>query len=213
MSHRFPNAFPLSVLLALALSGCATLGALQGAGQPLDAYEIRATGSAAVAAGRMLARDLVVETPDVSGALATDRILIRPQPLEARYLPGARWTEPAAQMVQSVLVRGLEATGGLRHVGRRPLGAAGDYALLTELTDLQAEIPASGAAPLARVRLSARLVREVDARIVATRVFEATAPAASDSAGDVVRALDAAMASVMAELSAWTLTRLGRGGA
>lgn len=213
MSHRFPNSFPLFVLLAFVLSGCATLGALQDAGQPLDAYEIRPSFSGPEASGRPLAGDLVVETPVVSGALATDRILIRPRPLEARYLPGARWTDPAPEMVQSVLVRGLAATGGLRYVGRRPLGTSGDYALLTEMTDFQAEIPAPGAAPLARVRLSARLVREADARIVAARVFEATALAGSDSAGDVVRALDAAMASLMPELSAWLLGRLGQGGA
>ncbi len=194
-----------SVLL---VSGCSALGALDEASRPLAAYDLQAAGAGPVARGGASAGELVVESPVVGGALDTDRILIRPDPLEARYLPGARWTDPTAAMVQTLMVRRLDATGGFRHVGRRPLGSAGDYALLSELTDLQAEAFDDAGTVTAHIRLDAKLLREDDARILAGRVFEASVPAGSTEAADVVSALDRAMSMILDDLSRWLMQRL-----
>jgi cholesterol transport system auxiliary component len=135
---------PLRALLAAlalsALTGCG--GLLGGATTPLEAFDLRAPQVARAA--RTTGRSLVVEIPGAGGALNTDRIMIRPNPLQAQYLPGVRWTEDAPVLVQTVLLRAFEDTGALRYVGRRPLGGLGDMALVSELTDLQAEVRADG---------------------------------------------------------------------
>jgi cholesterol transport system auxiliary component len=188
------------------LSGCGTL--LGGATTPLDAFDLRAPQVASVA--RATGRSLVVEIPDAGGALDTDRIMIRPNPLQAQYLPGARWTDEAPQMLQTILLRALEDTNALRYVGRRPLGGLGDIALVSELTDLQAEVGPEDAV-VARMRITARMVRESDSEVLSSRSFQARVPIASTETMDVVQGLNAASDVVIGEMVDWVLRQIGSG--
>lgn len=200
-----------TLLLSLAglagLSGCGALGSF-GGGPPLDAYELRPPAAAPVAR-RSLGRDLVVDTPETVGALDTDRILIRPNPLQAQYLPGARWTVSAPVMVQTLMVRTLQDSNAFRHVGRRPLGSRADFVLVSELTDFQAEVVPGAPGPRIRVRLIARLLREEDISVLAGRSFQTTADAASVAGFDVVTAFNAATDALTADLAGWVLGRVG----
>jgi len=193
-----------------ALPGCGALAALGGATEVLDAYELRPPQTGPVATGTV-ARSLIVETPSAAGAIDTDRILIRPHPLQAQYLPRARWTETAPVMVQTLLLRTLEDAGGLRFVGRRPLAGAGDFALVSELTAFQADVPGApeGAAAAVSVRLLARLVREADAAVLSTRAFSAAAPVPRLETLAVVEAFDIALSQVLAETARWALSGVG----
>ena len=196
----------LMLSAALALGGCAALGL--GGGPPLEAFELRAPQTVPVAR-RSLARDLVVEVPEAGAALDIDRILVRPNPFQAQYLPGARWTAPAPAMLQTLMLRSLEEAGAFRFVGRRPLGPGADFALVSEVTDFQAELREGQPGALIRVRMTARLVREADASVLASRSFTAMAESGSLETLTVVQAFNAATDAVMAELSGWVLGRLG----
>ncbi|MFD1912807.1 ABC-type transport auxiliary lipoprotein family protein [Halodurantibacterium flavum] len=189
------------------LPGCAAISALSGS-DPLDVYDLRPAPSLGVASARPT-RDLVIEEPTTRGALATDRILIRPNPLQAQYLPDGRWSDETPALVQTQLVRAFEDTGALRYVGRRPLGLSGDYALLSEITDFQAELQPDGRSALVRIRLSARLVREADTGILGARVFEATALSASTDTLNIVSAFDTAAAALVPQIAAWGLGAMG----
>jgi cholesterol transport system auxiliary component len=202
-----PAAF--AALAALMLSGCGALTALGEATTPLDAYELRAPAEGPVARGRPLARDLIVELPTTSGALDTDRILIRPHPLQAQYLPRSRWSDPTPLMLQTLMLRSLENTGALRYVARRPLGAAGDFALISEITDFQAELDENGDSATIRLRLNARIVRESDAAIIASRSFAASAASASLDTLVLVEGFDAALAVLLQDLAGWVMASLG----
>ncbi|ATX65990.1 ABC-type transport auxiliary lipoprotein family protein [Roseinatronobacter bogoriensis] len=189
------------------LSGCGALSAIGDATTPLDAYELRAP--ALPQAGRMLARALSVELPTSSGALETDRILIKPNPVQSLYLPGARWSDQAPAMFQTVMLRAFEDTGALSYVGRRPLGGSGDFALISEITDFQAELSEDGNSAIARIRLTARMVRESDARVMARRSFQALAPAPSTETLDIVQAFNVASDEVLGDLVRWGLEVIG----
>lgn len=196
-------------LLTLPLAGCAAVSAIGDAATPLDAFDLRLPpGTGPRAAGGPLGRALIVEVPEVAGALDTDRILIRPTPLQAQYLPGVRWSDSVALMMQTLLLRNIEDSGAVRYVGRRPLGAGGDFALMGNLTDFQAEMDVADNV-LVRIRLNARLVREDDAIVVASRVFEAVQPAASPDAQPLVEAFNAAAARLVPEASVWALRAIG----
>ena len=195
--------FAATLVLTAALGGCAGLGG----GPALDAFELRAPSDAPVAA-RTLAREVVVEVPEAGPGLDLDRIMVRPNPLQAQYLPGARWIGNAPVMVQGLMVRTLQDANAFRYVGRRPLGPGADFALVSELTDFQAE--QLGEAAQVRLRLIARLVREEDARVIASRTFQTTAPVSADLATmAVVEGFDTATAALLREVSAWVLTQLG----
>lgn len=189
------------------LSGCGALSALGDAATPLDAYELRAPNLPQ--AGRMLSRGLSIEPPTTSGALDTDRILIRPNPVQSLYLPGVRWSDEAPLMFRTVMLRAFEDTGGLAYVGRRPLGGTGDIALISEITDFQAELAADGETVLTRIRLVARMVREADARVLGRRSFQAVSPAASTEALDIVQAFNLASDAVLDELVRWGMGVFG----
>jgi cholesterol transport system auxiliary component len=198
----------LVALSALLLGGCAALTSISDATTPLQAYGLRAPADPVDVRGS-LRRDLVIEVPAAGGALDTDRILIRPDPLRAAYLPQARWTDTAPVMLQGLMLRAFEDTGALRYVGRRPIGGTSDYLLLSELTDLQAELGPDGETVTARLRLTARLVREADAVILGSHTVETTAPAASTEATEVVAAFDVATRAALRDLTSWALRRMG----
>jgi ABC-type uncharacterized transport system auxiliary subunit len=61
------------------------------------------------------------------------------------------------------------------------------------------------------VRMTATLLRDIDRRVVATRSFEHRAAAPNDDALTVVRAFDAAMTPLLADLTSWTLAVVGGG--
>jgi cholesterol transport system auxiliary component len=199
----------LIVLLA-ALSGCSALGALGDATTPLDVYDLRAPEGAPVARGGPLSREVIVEVPTTSGVLNTDRIMIRPDALQAQYLPDARWGDEVPVMIQTLMLRALENTGGLRYVGRRPLAGSGDFAIVTELMDFQAEVANGSDGAIVVIRLTSRIVRESDARVVASQTFSTRAVAASTDTADVVAAFDEASDQLLIAFADWTFAALGR---
>ncbi len=190
------------------LAGCGTLTALGDATTPLDVYELNAPAEGPQARGRPAARDLIVEQPTARGALDTDRIMIRPNPLQAQYLPRARWGETTPLMMQTLLVRSIEDTNAFRYVGRRPLGGAGDFALVSDVTDFHAELSEANDSVTIRLRMTVRLVREEDARILAGRSFTADARVESTDTLDVVTGFDAAVQPLLRDVTEWVLSTL-----
>ncbi len=197
----------LSVLaIPLLLSGCGALSSLSDASREMDAYTLSpAQGTSEAASG---SRHLVVELPTSTGAIGTDRILIKPVPYQAQYLPDGRWSEAAPVLVQNLLVASFQNIGGFRLVGRTGAGLMPDYTLMTELQEFQAE-PASPDAKgfTVQVTVLVTLIRESDRRIVASRKIEATSSVASDETRDLVAGFDRAMQTVLAETVLWTRSR------
>lgn len=197
------------LLVLLMVSGCGVLSSISDASKSLEVYELRVPSSVPVARGGPIGRNVTVELPTTSGALETERIMIRPSPLQAQYLPGVRWSDPAPVMVQTLMLRTFEATGGLRYVGRTPLGLSGDYAVVSELVDFHAVLEPDGKTATVRLTLIARLVREQDASIIATRRFTASAKTGSTETPTLVKGFDAASAILLTDLANWLLGALG----
>lgn len=201
-------------LVALGLVGslasCAAISAVSDATTPLDVYELRAPSSIQASARRSLQRDVIVELPTTGGSLDTDRIMIRPDALQAQYLPDVRWSEPTPVMVQTLMLRTIEATGAVRYVARKPLGAGGDFAIVTEVVDFQAETMDDEEGATVRIRLIVRVVRESDARIIASRTFDTTAEATSTETQVLAETFNTASDAVFTEFASW-LTGILRG--
>ncbi|MCI5112537.1 MAG: ABC-type transport auxiliary lipoprotein family protein [Marivita sp.] len=193
----------LAVMAMALLSGCAAISAVSDAATPLDVFELRAPDSIAATSARPRAIDVIVEIPTTSGALATDRIMIRPNALQAQYLPEVRWSEPTPVMVQTLMLRSIEAMGAVRYVGRKPLGVSGDFALVTEVIDFQADVVPGTDTANVQITLLVRVVRERDASIVASRRFTASALSPTTETLAVIDAFSAASDQVFADFAAW----------
>lgn len=188
----------LPLLFALVLSACS---AVSQASAPLDTYTLQPLP---VTQARMGSRHLVVEKPTVSGALATDRILIKPNALQAQYLPKGRWVDPVPELVQTLLVTSLQNSGGFRLVGRDDAGLTPDYVALVEVTDFQAEAPQAGNTQTpVHVGLTLSLLNAHDNRLMATHRFEVTEMAASPQTLTLVAAFDLATRQVLAQTVSW----------
>lgn len=195
-----------NALLYLALSllsGCGALSAISDASAKFDAYTLSPAVTTSTAAPG--SRHLVVELPTSAGALATDRILIKPIPFQAQYLPDGRWSEPAPALVQTLLVASFQNLGGFRLVGRTGAGLMPDYTLMTELQDFQAEPAGPATAPIT-IRISAMmtLIRETDRSIVASRRFATTATVMTDDSLALVEGFDGALQTILQEVVKWT---------
>ena len=194
--------FVALMIAASSLSGCGALSSLSKAGAELDAYTLSpAIGSGTSQRGR---GHLIVELPTSAGALATDRILIKPVPYQAQYLPGGRWIEPAPALLQTLLVASFQNVGGFDLVGRTANGLNPDYTLMTEVMDFQVEPSMPKANQfVVRITLMMTLIRESDRRIVASRRFSTSGTAASDDTQVLVSAFDRALQRVLEEIVGW----------
>lgn len=192
----------LALSVFAALPGCGALSAVSTASDPLDTYTLSPLrGAPSETGGR---GHLVVELPTSGGELASDRILIKVSSRQAEYLPGARWSEPAPAMVQTLLVSSLLSRGGLRLISRDGAGLNPDFTLMTEIIAFQAElfgVPPESAQ--VHVSLQATLIRESDREIAGTRRFDSLHAVSPDTTVALVAGLDDAMQRVLSEAVAW----------
>jgi len=191
-------------LAATAFSGCTALGVLDRAAVPLDVYELRAPDAAPVARGQQ-GIHFIVEVPSAGGAIDTDRILIRPAPSQVTYLPEGRWSEAAPVMLQTAMMETFLRANAFRFVGRRPLGAAGDVALVSNLTDFGAEVVPGTDGAVVEMTLIARLVREDDAEVVASRTFTRAVTVPGTSTPAIIAGFEAVSDAVLSDLAGWVL--------
>lgn len=195
-----------AALLALGLlSGCGALSALQGEPER-DVFELRPP-AAVTGCGRASISDLIIEPPKARSTLDSNRIMIRPSPLQTQYLPDSQWGDTVPDTVQRLLVQSLGATGSFGYVGRAPLGLAGDRALISEIEDFNAELTPDGV--VVRLTVGAQMVSELEADIVSRGRFAVVVPAGSTRTADLIPAFDAAARQLVAQMTEWGLRASG----
>ncbi|HAK61774.1 MAG TPA: hypothetical protein DCO82_00895 [Alphaproteobacteria bacterium] len=154
-------------------------------------------------------KQLLVEEPSAARGLNSDRIALRPSPIEIKYFAGVRWADRAPHMVQVLLVESFENTGRITPVGRQSIGLRPDYSLKSDLREFQAEYFQDGS-PKIHVRLNTKLVKMPEARIVASRTFDQIEPASGTDTTAIVQSFDETLGKVMRQAAQWTLREINR---
>lgn len=205
MTPRFRRLLPATLLLmGAALSGCTTFSSLNSAARNLDAYELHPLPSQGTV--RPGGRTVFVADPSVTGALGSERIVIKPTPLQVAFLPDGRWVEATPQMVRNLLARSLSNSGRLGLVSTNAVGPLPDYTVMTDLETFQAEVGSpSGAPARVIVTMTISVARDVDGRLVAARRFSQAADATGKDADEIAHAFDAAMSVILREATPWTV--------
>ncbi len=194
------------LVLTMTLPGCAAVSALSG--EPdRDVFELRPPSDVPLKCGRGRRAELVIEPPKTRGTLDTDRIMIRPNELQTEYLPDARWGDTVPVTLQTLLVRSFGIYDVWTHVGRAPLGVAGDYAIISEITDFNAEVAGAGA--IVKLSVDAQMVRESDASVVSRGRFVAQSEAPSTKTSDLIPAFDRAGQDLVTQMTGWGLKAVG----
>lgn len=182
-----------------ALGGCSALSSINSAASPLDTYDL--TPAPGRTTGRGSGRTLLVTLPEAAAAIASDRIMVKPDPVAITYLPDARWADTLPAVMQSLLIRSIAGTGRMGYVGPSEGGPVPDLALLTRIDAFQVAI--AGEAVMVSVDISLTLLRDRDQRVLKTRVFANQLPAASDEPADVVAAFQTILDALLPEMANW----------
>ena len=197
MMHRIRFLLPGVLVL---LTACSALG---GKHTPFAVYSPQLELPAQSAAAASISWQLLVDTPRTSAALDTNHIAVMPSAGLIEVYPAARWRDPAPILLRGLIVMAFDNDGRIAGVSAADAGLSGDYALSLELRGFQVEM--AGPDAQAAVRLTAKLFDHASNRIVATRPFDAIAPAASNEVGDAVKAFEQALDVMLPSLVAWTI--------
>ena len=180
--------------LALALSAC-TGSLLQSDAEAPETFRLH--GPALTDSGGRLPLALAVARPRAAAALDTDRVAVVRTDSRFDYYSGVRWSEPAPQMLQQLLVKAFSADGRFAAVVAAPSRVPADLLLDVELRRFEADYPAEGAVPEVRVEMLVTLIEARPARRVASFIAVGAATAAENRRAAVVAAFEAAAAQAV----------------
>ncbi len=173
-------------------------GALAGCGSdPLATYDLTAPRSGLSA--QPVRASLVVSAPEAVAPLDSDRIMVRAGAEGVTLLKGAQWSDRLPALVHSRLIQTFENGRSIRSVSRPGDRVAADFNLVSEIRRFEIDAQSRSAV----VEISAKIVREQGGRVVAGRVFEASAPADVIEGPSAVAALDEAMGRALRDIAAW----------
>ncbi|MEO8011626.1 MAG: ABC-type transport auxiliary lipoprotein family protein [Dokdonella sp.] len=190
----------IAIALVALLSACAALGGKQ---TPFAIYSPRLAPAAVTASTASVSWQLLVESPRASDALDSTRIAVMSAPGVLEVFPAARWRDPAPRLLRSLIVQAFDESGRIVGVSGSTSGLSADYTLAIELRDFQAEV--DGDALSAVIRLHAKLFDPRANRIVATRRFDVSTPAAGNDVAAAVNAFEQALDELLPQLVDWTL--------
>ncbi|MDH3233894.1 MAG: ABC-type transport auxiliary lipoprotein family protein [Alphaproteobacteria bacterium] len=168
---------------------------------------------------------LVVEPPIAAAGLSSARIALKRHHLRIEYYAQAAWTDTTPTMIQTLIIESFENSKKIVSVGRTSAGLRSDFVLQTSLREFQAEYGNRGltkkarketenknaVGPVVRVSINAKLVKMPERTIIASRTFQHTVIAASNSMEEIVAAFDDALGKALKRIVRWTLVQGHRG--
>jgi cholesterol transport system auxiliary component len=141
---------------------------------------------------------LGVPRPRAAPSLDTDRIAVVQPDSRFDYIKGVRWSEPAPQMVQQLLVRALVDDGRFETVVASPSRVPADLVLDVELRRFESVYESGAASPRVVVEMQVTLVDALKSRRLGSLVATAKADADADRQAGVLAAFERATAEAIA---------------
>lgn len=147
---------------------------------------------------------LSLSAPNAARMIDSLRIAVRPSGDEIQVYKGAAWAKLPSSMIEDALLRTLEDSGKIAAVARQGSGIGADYKLVLDLRRFESDY-AGNALPSAVIEINAKLFHNADQKVVASRTFLQSTPAASAEVRDVVAAFERSLATSTHEIAGWTL--------
>ena len=204
----------LLVALAAATSLAACSGLLNSNQPPEQVYYLRAPAAATPATPHAASDAASVRVghpvPD-PGLESTHIMLVQPDHRMSFY-SGARWPGPVTDVLESLIVQTLRASGQWSSVEESISPFPSDYLLQTTVRRFEADYSA-GAVPDVYVVLDCIIGRREGRDVLATFVVTGKASASANRLGDVVTAFEQATAQALEALGQQALTAVRNAGA
>lgn len=200
----------IATLLAAACLCTACVGsALRSDADAPDRYRLQ--DPAAEPGGASLPVAIAVARPRAPSSLDTDRIAITKPGHGFDYLAGARWADPAPQMLQQLLVGALAGDAHFATAVAAPSRVPADLLLDVELSRFEAAYPDVNAPPVIEVEFGVNLVdARRGQRMASFRVAASVAAARNDRAAVVAafqQATDQAVRDAASRIAAGAMPK------
>jgi cholesterol transport system auxiliary component len=202
-----------AALLCLLLSACGSL--LQSNAKPEQTYYLRpptAAGAATAtsttggeaAAAPMPGMSLRVGHPVAGPGLETAHIMLVQGNHRMNFYTGSRWAAAGPELMESLAVETLRASGAWSLVQDSSSPFPTDYMLGITIERFEADYTAGGPAPVVYVVLHCTLGRREGREVIATFSASGEAPAAENRLSMVVAAFETATGTALTALSQQT---------
>ncbi len=145
---------------------------------------------------------LVVAEPKAPRALDTEHMIVREADGAISYVPGAQWSDRVPALLQTSLIKAIEAKG--TSVSREGSGVLADRLLASDMTSFNL-VPGSPAK--VELALTMRLIDAREGKLIASRSFYADADIGSFEGRDVVAGFNTVASTLMPAIAQWALAR------
>lgn len=189
----------LATCMGLFLSGCA--GLLHSDARPEETYYLSARAASLTEAAQNAAVSLRVGRPVAAPGLDSPHIMLVQADHRMNFYTGSRWVAPVTEVVESLAVQTLRASGAWTSVEDSGSPFPSDYLLAIDLRRFEADYTAGGALPVVHVALECIVGRREGRDVVATFVAAGDAPAAANRMSEVVAAFEQASTAAMEVLA------------
>jgi ABC-type uncharacterized transport system auxiliary subunit len=190
---------------ALALTACS--GVFESKLVAPQAYVLRLPPATAPAAAAN-AGSVLMQRPEAGPGLDSDRIALLRSDRRFDFYAASRWAAPAPDLIESVMLDALRATGSFSAVFDDAAQYAPDYNLRCGLRRFEADYTSGGRVPTVHVALDCTLGRRRDRELLASFTAQGSSVAGEDRLNEVVAAFEAATATAMKELGRATAEAL-----
>jgi ABC-type uncharacterized transport system auxiliary subunit len=180
------------MMLAIVAAGC-------GAPRPVKYYVIDATPAAASSTPARIPVVLLVSRFTASHLYRDDRLIYGSGPVQLGTYEYHRWAEPPADMVQSLLIADLRASGQYHSVSRVSSSARGDYIVRGHLLAMYG---VDKPELVARFSLQLELFDPASRATVWTQTYTHDEPVQGKTVANIVEALDRNISAGLQQLSA-----------
>jgi len=199
---------------ALVLGGCS--GLLHSSARPEQTYYLRAPATAGTAApgsgatgsdaaaSHATGVSLRVGHPVADPGLDSPRIMLVQADHRMNFYSGSRWAAPAPELIESLAVQTLSASGDWSSVESSGSPFPSDYLLQIALRRFEADYTSGGSAPVVHVLLDCIVGRREGRDVIAIFVAQGDAAAASNRLSAVVGAFEQASGAALEALGRQT---------
>lgn len=172
--------------------------------EPADVYRLPSAQSSLPASQNVaLPWSLRLAKPQASEALNSPNIAVLPQGDLISSYKASRWSDPAPTLLRNRLFDGFQREGQVSLLSTDDSNLQADFELGGQLQAFQTEY--RGSAVEVVVRLDARLVRDADQRIIASRRFEVRQPLGDSKIPAVVAGFGQASDMLTSQVIGWTV--------
>jgi ABC-type uncharacterized transport system auxiliary subunit len=205
-----PRALPL---LCLCLAGCS--GLFQSKAKPEQTYYLRApaarpastrppAGASAAAAATPAPASLRVIRTVADPGLDTSRIMLVQADHRMNFYSGSRWPAPAPEVIESLTVQTLRASGAWSSVAGSGSPFPSDYLLQVHVQRFEADYGEGADTPVVHAVLECTVGRREGREVLTTFTASGTAAATANRLSEVVMAFEQATGTALEALAQQT---------